>query len=819
MIQTSKIEAITGAKILSFHTDTPIHHLLLDSRKIIAPATSLFFAIKGIRHDGHQFISLLYSKGIRNFILEDTALINASDYPDANLWLVPDSVLALQKIVAFHRKQFHLPVIGITGSNGKTIVKEWLTQLLNKDFRVVKNPKSYNSQIGVPLSVWEINEQHTLGIFEAGISQPEEMQNLQSVIQPTIGLFTTIGPAHNEGFKNTEEKIAEKLELFPQTDIVFYRKDYTEVAKQIEKSKLKTFSWSNKVKADVQVAQLEKKQNTTEVKLLYQKESFSLQLPFSEEASIENILHCICVLLYFKVSVPEIQNRLHLLLPVAMRLELKEGVNGCYLIDDTYNNDLSGLTMAVNFLDQQKQRSKKTIILSDLLESGIEEKKLYQQIAGMLKEKGISRIIGIGKTIRRNKILFSTIPSVFYESTEEFLADLNPKEFSNEIILIKGARVFSFEKIVRLLQQKMHGTVLEINLDALAHNLNFYRSLLKPGTKIMAMVKAFAYGSGSFEVANLLQFHRADYLAVAYADEGVALRENGITLPVMVMNPSYQSFDKIIHYQLEPEIFSFKILNDFLQYLEQTKTHCTIHLKLDTGMRRLGFEEKDIEKLIELISSNTSIKIASIFTHLAAADEEVHNGFTFGQMDAFHRMTNKIEKSIGYTTIRHALNSAGIVRFPESQMGMVRLGVGLYGVEANGLRQSELQTVGTLKTIISQIKKVKAGESVGYSRKGRAEKDTTIATIAIGYADGYDRGFSNGNGKVFINGKLCPVIGNVCMDMCMIDITGVEATEGDEVIVFGKNPTILELSKLIGTIPYEILTSIGERVKRVFYTE
>jgi alanine racemase len=819
MIQTSKIETIVGAKSLSFHTDSQIHHLLLDSRKIIAPATSLFFAIKGVRHDGHQFISLLYSKGIRNFIIEDTSRINLADYPEANVWLVKESVLALQKIVAFHRSTFHLPVIGITGSNGKTIVKEWLSQLLNKDFRVVKNPKSYNSQIGVPLSVWEINKQHTLGIFEAGISQPAEMQNLESVVQPTIGLFTNIGPAHNEGFKNIEEKITEKLQLFYHTNIVFFRKDYTDVAKLIEKANLKTFSWSDKKKADVQVLHLEKKQNGAEVKLLYKEESFNLHLPFSDEASIENILHCVCVLLFFKITIPEIQNRLNLLLPVAMRLELKEGVNGCYIIDDTYNNDLSGLTMAINFLDQQKQRSKKTIILSDLLESGIDEKKLYHQIAGMLSEKRLSRIIGIGKTIRNNKNLFDNIPSAFYESTEEFLAVLNPKEFSNEIILIKGARIFSFEKIVRQLQQKMHGTVLEINLDALAHNLNFYRSLLKPGTKIMAMVKAFAYGSGSFEVANLLQFHRADYLAVAYADEGVALRENGITIPVMVMNPSYQSFDKIIHYQLEAEIFSFKILNDFLQYLEQTKTHAIIHLKLDTGMRRLGFEEKDIEKLIKLIASNSSVKIASTFTHLAAADEEVHNGFTFKQIEAFNRMADRIEESIGYKTIRHALNSAGIVRFPESQMGMVRLGVGLYGVEANGLRQSELQTVGTLKTIISQIKKVKAGESIGYSRKGRAEKDTVIATIAIGYADGYDRRFSNGNGKVFINGKLCPVIGNVCMDMCMIDITGTEAAEGDEVIVFGTNPTILELSKLIGTIPYEILTSIGERVKRVFYTE
>ena len=819
MVQTGQITEITGAKVLSFHVDTSILHLLLDSRKIIAPASSLFFAIKGIRHDGHLFIPFLYKKGIRYFIVEASAKLNLEEFPEASFWQVSNSIKALQKIAAFHRKKFTIPIIGITGSNGKTIVKEWLGQLLNKDFRIVKNPKSYNSQIGVPLSVWEMNERHTLGIFEAGISQPNEMQNLELVIQPSIGIFTNIGPAHDEGFKNSEEKISEKLKLFTHTDILFYKKEYTVLHQQLTKLNYKTFSWSINEKADLQIVELEKSNVGTQLKFIYSKKTFTIHLPFIDDGSIENGITCICLLLYFKLSISEIQNRINALLPIAMRLELKEGINSCCIIDDTYNNDFSGLTMAVNFLDQQKQKIKKTIILSDLLESGIEEEKLYKQIAEMLSQKGISKIVGIGKTISLHKNSFAGITSSFYDGTEDFLEQLNPTEFENEIILIKGARIFAFEKIVRLLQQKIHGTILEINLDALAHNLNFYRSQLKSSTKIMVMVKAFAYGSGSFEVANLMQFHRADYLAVAYADEGVALRENGITLPVMVMNPSHQAFDKLIQYQLEPEIYSFKILDEFLHHLKETQTSVTVHLKLDTGMRRLGFEEKDIEELLAKISDNSYLKIASIFTHLAAADEAVHNGFTFEQLSKFNLMAEAIETKIGYKTIRHALNSAGILRFPEAQMNMVRLGIGLYGVEANGLRQSELETVGTLRTIISQIKKVAPGESVGYSRKGRAEKTTLIATIAIGYADGYNRRFGNGVGKVLIHGNLCPIIGNVCMDMCMVDITGVSASEGDEVIVFGKNPSILDLAKQTGTIPYEIITGIGERVKRVFYTE
>ncbi len=819
MIQTGAIAEIMKAEVLSFQKDIPVHYILLDSRKTVSPADSIFFAIKGVRHDGHLYLASLYEKGVRCFVVEKEAKINATLYPGANIWQVPQSVPALQKLAAFHRHQYSIPVIAITGSNGKTIVKEWLAQLLQQDFRIAKNPKSYNSQIGVPLSVWEINKLHTLGIFEAGISLPNEMAQLEAVIQPTIGIFTNIGPAHDEGFKNTREKIAEKLNLFLHTDIVFYRKDHAEVHLAISELRKKRFCWSTQGPADVQILKIAKQSTESKITLLFSNELLHLLLPFTDDASIENILHCICVLLYFKTEPAKIQERLNFLLPVAMRLELKEGINNSYIIDDSYSNDLSGLTMAVNFLDQQKQRTKKTVILSDVLESGIEDHKLYQQISDLLHEKKISRIIGIGEKISRHQHTFSGLNASFYSSTDEFLDNIALSSFSNELILLKGARIFAFEKIARTLQQKVHGTILEINLDALAHNLNYYRSLLKPGTKIMVMVKAFAYGSGSFEVANLLQYHRADYLAVAYADEGVALRNNGITLPIMVMNSSYQTFDKIVKHKLEPEIYSFKILEEFLQYLRERNTTSVIHLKLDTGMHRLGFEEKDLDALLLKLSELSIVKIASIFTHLAAADEAVHNSFTHSQLQKFERMANQIENALGYKPLLHAVNSAGILRFPEAHMNMVRLGIGLYGVEANGLRQHELQTVGTLKTIISQIKQVAKGESIGYSRKGVAENPTTIATIAIGYADGYDRGFGNGRGKVLINGVLCPIIGNVCMDMCMVDVTGIEASEGDEVIVFGQTPSILDLSKEIGTIPYELLTGIGERVKRVFYTE
>ncbi|WP_028978868.1 bifunctional UDP-N-acetylmuramoyl-tripeptide:D-alanyl-D-alanine ligase/alanine racemase [Sporocytophaga myxococcoides] len=819
MLQINQIIDIVAGSLVCHSENTIIEYLLLDSRKISIPSSSLFFAIQGVHHDGHRFIGELYHKGIRNFILEKVPQ-DLNLFQNCNIILVDNAVCALQQIVEFHRNAFALPVLGITGSNGKTIVKEWLTQLLSKDYNVVRSPKSYNSQIGVPLSVWEINDQHQFGIFEAGISRPGEMERLEPIIKPKLGIFTNIGPAHDEGFASREEKIKEKLLLFKHSKVIFSCADHKEIATLIksELPDVKNITWSFKRSGDLVIKDVALEGNMIRIHAVYNKLFLNLALPFSDEASLENLMHCILVLLYLDVKPDEIQSRLNALQKVEMRLELKEGINGCYVIDDTYNNDLAGLTIALNFLDQQKQKEEKTVILSDLLETGRDESHLYAAIGDLLLSKGVKKLIGVGPTITRNADLIK-VKSIFYPDTASFLSDMKTADFNEEIVLVKGARIFRFEEIVKKLQQKVHGTVFEVNLDSLSSNLNFYRSRLGHGTKIMVMVKAFAYGSGSYEVANLLQFHRVDYLAVAYADEGVALREHGVSLPVMVMNPSLSTFDKLFQYNLEPEIYSFKILKEYLEFIKANDIASKIHLKLDTGMRRLGFEEKDLKDLVGLLKSMTNIRVASVFTHLAGADEGVHDEFTQSQIEKFKIFTEHLKNELGYSFLRHALNSAGIIRFPDAQMDMVRLGIGLYGIEAGGLLQDQVQAVGTLKTIISQIKEIKKGETVGYGRKGIAERDLRIGTIAIGYADGYDRRFSNGKGKVLIQDKLCPVIGNVCMDMCMIDITETNAREGDEVVVFGKKPSLRDLSQAIGTIPYEILTSVGQRVKRVFYSE
>jgi Alr-MurF fusion protein len=542
-----------------------------------------------------------------------------------------------------------------------------------------------------------------------------------------------------------------------------------------------------------------------------------LAIPFTDDASVENALHCLAVLLQRGIGLSDIQDRIDLLQPVAMRLEMKEAINGCYLIDDTYNNDLAGLSIALDLLASQPRRGRRTLIISDLLESGMAEEKLYSEVAALTKAHQVERLIGIGPTIQAHGSKFKG-DSTFFSSTAEFLQQFSSEQFRNELVLVKGARVFGFEKIVQAFQQKVHGTVLEVNLDALVHNLNHYRSKLATGTKLMVMVKAFAYGSGSFEVANLLQFHRVDYLAVAYVDEGVSLREHGITLPIMVMNPSPDSLAKLHQYSLEPEIYSLELLHDFLA-TAQPSINYKIHLKLDTGMHRLGFTGDDFEELFTLLAQHPQVRVVSTFSHLAGADEALHDDFSRMQLQNFTTLAAEVEERLGYTVFKHILNSAGIVRFPEHQLDMVRLGIGLYGVEATGSEQEALQPVSTLKTTISQIKQVRAGETVGYSRKGIADTDKTIATIAIGYADGYDRRFSNGIGEVLLHGRRAPVIGNVCMDMCMVDITGIPAKVGDEVTVFGPQLTLVELARRIGTIPYELLTNVSTRVKRVFFSE
>ena len=691
----------------------------------------------------------------------------------------------------------------------------------------MRSPKSFNSQIGVPLSVWAINNEHNLGIFEAGISKQGEMKNLEPVIAPTIGILTNIGQAHDENFENSAQKIDEKLKLFVNSEVLIYCKDYTAVHDAVSKNNnlknVSVFAWSKKTKAAFQISKVAKDAHETGIQGIYNNDFISIKIPFTDEGSIENAIHCWALMLHLGYENKIIAERMKYLSPVAMRLELKEGINNCSVINDSYNSDLGSLSIAIDFLQQQKQHPKKTLVLSDILQSGKNEEQLYREVAVLIEKKGVHRLIGIGKAISGQAHLFST-EKIFYETTLDFIKNYNNGFFSNEAILLKGARPFGFEEISKLLQQKAHETVLEINLNAIVSNLNYYRKKLNPATKIMAMVKAFSYGSGSHEIAGTLQFHRVDYLVVAYADEGVELRKAGITMPVMVMNPEEQSYESMIQYNLEPEIFSFRVLGMFddavkRSSLKNQNNPLFVHLKLDTGMHRLGFEEKDINELIIRLKNNKYLQVRSIFSHLAASDEQEHDLFTRQQIKKITEMSEALAGHFDYKIFRHILNSAGISRFTHAQFDMVRLGIGLYGIGADSAEQEQLQNVSTLKTTISQIKNISAGETIGYSRKGMANRDMKIATVPIGYADGLSRTLGNGRGKMFVHGKPAPLIGNVCMDMCMIDITEINASEGDEVIVFGTVQSIAQLAKDLETIPYEVLTNVSRRVKRVYYQE
>ncbi|HMG83460.1 MAG TPA: bifunctional UDP-N-acetylmuramoyl-tripeptide:D-alanyl-D-alanine ligase/alanine racemase [Ferruginibacter sp.] len=832
MYTISTIADILKAKSLQQADDSVVEHLLLDSRKLLFPATSVFFALGGPRRNGGSFIQELYDKGVRNFVVDESfADADINKYPGATFLQVRDTLAALHALTAFHRKQFTIPVIGITGSNGKTIVKEWLYQLLQEDYTIVRSPKSYNSQIGVPLSVWQMNDQHTLAIFEAGISQPDEMQQLQKIIEPTIGVFTNIGEAHAEGFLNVRQKINEKLKLFIHSDLLIYGSDDPDVndavpmfANNVRPDTFQLFSWGKNAEATLHINSIEKIATQTIIIASIKEEDGQEQIikciiPFTDDASIENAITCICVLIQLQTPPNIIAERMLRLRPVEMRLELKQGNNNCSIINDSYSADINSLVIALNFLQQQQQHAKRTLILSDILQSGKSNNELYADIAHILEQKNIDQLIGIGPEISKHSAAFKNIKQVtFFPSTIAFKEQFYSLHFINETILLKGARVFEFEQIGHLLEQQVHQTVLEINLNAVTHNLKQYQQQLNPGVKLMAMVKAFSYGSGSFEIANLLQFHKVDYLAVAYADEGVELRKAGITLPIMVMNAEETTFDILVQHNLEPELYSFSILHAFQKYLHQSGiNNFPVHIKLDTGMHRLGFEAADIKMLCDQLQNNSIFKIQSVFTHLAASDSAEHDEFTRYQANEFKKAVSLLQQSIAYPFLQHMANTSAIHRHKDLQLDMVRLGIGLYGVDP--IIQQQLKNVTTLKTTISQIKKVKAGESVGYSRKGVATKDSVIATVRIGYADGYPRILSNGIGKMYINGKLVPIIGNVCMDMTMLDITGVAVEEGDEVIVFGENLSVSDLAKWSQTIAYEIITGISQRVKRVYFEE
>jgi len=830
-------EIITANFLLNEKSDLLIEHLLLDSRKLLFPESSLFFALDGPRRNGISFVKELYNKGVRNFVIADTSVNEEfKSYSGSNFLLVEDVLSALHSLAAFHRKQFNIPVIGITGSNGKTIVKEWLYELLHTDYQIIRSPKSYNSQVGVPLSVWQMNETHTLAIFEAGISLPEEMEKLEKIIQPSIGVLTNIGEAHSEGFFTQQQKINEKLKLFLKSDVLIYGADNLDldlsVNQLIENQKdviqTQLFSWCTHQKGLLEVYEITKTNTQTIISAYDHRknraeltEQISITIPFTDDASIQNAITCWSVLLYLEIPTSVIEKRMLQLNSVEMRLELKQGINNCSVINDSYSADINSLTIALDFLLQQQQHPTRTLILSDILESGKSSAELYGAVAAILQQKSIQRFIGVGPEICKLQHLFKNIPqSFFFSSVADCLQQFYSIHFHNETILLKGARVFEFEQISHLLEEKLHQTVLEINLNAVTHNLKAYQQLLNPGVKLMAMVKAFSYGSGGFEIANLLQFNQVDYLAVAYADEGVELRRAGINLPILVLNPEEVTFDLLVKYHLEPEIYSFGILNGFKNYLEKSAVNSyPVHIKLDTGMHRLGFEANDLLELGNLLKNSKNFKIQSVFSHLAASESQEHDAFTKLQAEDFLNGCSILQKALGYSFLRHIANTSSIHRHPNLQLDMVRLGIGLYGVDNNLEMQARLKNVSTLKTTISQIKKVAAGESVGYNRMGIVNADTLVATVRIGYADGYPRVLSNGVGSMWVKGNLVPVIGNICMDMTMLNITGTNIKEGDEVIVFGENLLVTDLAKKAQTIPYEILTGVSQRVKRVYFEE
>ena len=813
------------AQVLGFDgvikTDREIGWLLTDSRSLSFPTDSLFFALVSSRNNGHQYIDELYNQGVKCFVVSEIRP-SYEGMQDAVFLLVDDSLRALQQVTAFHRQQFQIPVIGITGSNGKTIVKEWLFQLLHDDFKIVRSPRSYNSQIGVPLSVWQLKADTRVGVFEAGISQPDEMAHLSPIINPTIGIFTNIGDAHQEFFGNREQKIREKLLLFQACEYVICCSDQTQVYEEIRNAglKAKLLHWGKSEDAWIRLTGIIKKSNQTDISIRVQNVNHTFCIPFTDDASIENVMHCIALMHHWDYSWDEIKLRVARLESVAMRLEVKQGLHDCLIINDSYNSDLNSLGIALDFLIQQaaSKNLAKTIILSDILQSGFQPQVLYQKVAKLVHAKKLDKIIGIGEDIARYQQVFTDIKHHFFNSTADFLKSPQLDDLQQEAILLKGSRQFEFELISHKLELIAHETILEVNLNNLIENLNYFRSKLRPETKVMCMVKAFAYGSGSVEIAKTLQHHRADYVAVAVADEGVELRQSGIRIPIAVMNPEKSAFSLLFENNLEPEIYSFKLLADFIEAAGRLAiTEYPIHIKIDTGMHRLGFDPDEIDKLIEILKNQNQLKVRSIFSHLAGADAENLDEFTKQQTSIYSDCAAKFSQAFEHKILKHILNSAGTERFPEFQFDMVRLGIGHYGVSA--LSNVHLKQVCALKTIVLQIKNVKAGETVGYNRNGIVDIDMQIAVLPIGYADGFNRKLGNGVGEVVIQGKRAPVFGNVSMDLIAVDVTGMQVQEGDVVEVFGDNITISELASKLNTIPYEILTGISRRVKRLYFQE
>ena len=790
-----------------------IDNISIDSRSFQNGSGTLFFALSGPNNNAHRYLGELLDYGVYNLVVNH---VPEDVKGQANFLIVKDTLVALQHFAAWYRSQFKFPVIGITGSNGKTIVKEWLNFLLSPDYNIIRSPKSYNSQVGVPLSVIGINAMHNLGIFEAGISTIDEMVRIEPVISPTIGIFTNIGSAHDEGFANMGEKIREKLKLFRHSEMLIYQKNKTVEA--FIHPEILRFCWSFKDESASVFLSREASAENTIITVKKGSEPFSFSIPFRDEASVENAVHCLMILLNFGYSSQEIIKRMPLLFPVEMRLKVKNGIHQTTLIDDSYSSDFQSLKIALDFLESQKQHKKKTLILSDIYQSGLSEEELYSRVSQLVIANKINRVIGIGSAISFYKNKF--VNCITFETTSAFLSAFANLNFNQETILVKGARSFRFEKIVALLEEKTHETVLEINLNAISHNLNFYRTKLKPNTKIMVMVKAFGYGNGGLEIARLLEHHKVDYLGVAFADEGISLKTQGISTPIMVMNPESTSFGAIIKFGLEPEIYTLKGLASFLRAVKENKvTRYPVHIKIDTGMHRLGFESFQIDELVSILKAHPVLEVKSILSHLATSDDLSHQDFALEQISRFVQISKKITSELKISPLLHILNTSGISNYPDAQFDMVRLGIGLYGISNDVLEQPFLENVGTLKSIISQIRTIPTGDSVGYGRKFIAQRPTRIATIPIGYADGISRHWGNGTGYVLINEKKAPIAGSICMDMLMCDVTGISCKESDTVQIFGKNPSVVHMAKSLDTIPYEILTGISQRVKRIFYRE
>lgn len=807
------------------HPEYEIKTLMTDSRSMTDERESLFFALRTSTNDGHNYIRDLYNRGTRNFVVDRIDKIG-SDMSDANFLVVDNVIKALQRIASCHRRKFEIPVVGITGSRGKTTVKEWLYQMVHPDYDVVRSPRSYNSQIGVPLSIWKLDSYTEMAFFEAGISQKGEMVSLAQVIVPTIGIFTNIGIDHRDGFDSIEHKACEKALLMRDCHTVIFNADDVIVNNAIMKvcPGKQYFTWSRtNADASVYIIRVEKLITCSEITYRYDGQEYTVTVPFVADSDIEDVLHCLAFVVYIGMQPDEIKARMRSLMAVGTRLSVLEGVNNCLLIYDNYTSDLHSLTPALDFMHRRSTSSRSsTVILSDIMHEHMPSGKIYKEAAAALKRYGVNRFIGIGPEISRYAGLFDR-SARFYADTAEFLAGMSPSDFDSELILIKGASSFGFRSITEILEARHHETVLDVNLDSVVHNFNHFRSMLRPTTGIVVMVKASGYGAGSYEIAKTLQSQGAAYLAVAVLDEGVELRRAGITMPIMVLNPKVVNYKSMFAYNLEPEVFTFEMLEEIIhEAAKRGISGYPVHIKFDTGMHRLGFVEEDIPRLIEMFSVQDSVMVKSVFSHLATADCEDMDDYTLQQLTLFDTCCARFAQGLGHDKpfLRHILNSAGIARFPAYQYDMVRLGICLYGVATMDIPQMHgLKLVSSLHTIIISIKEWPAGTTIGYGRRGVVDKQSVIATIPIGYADGLNRHLGNGHACVWINGHRCPTIGNICMDACMIDVTGVECKVGDAVEIFGEHIPVSELSDILGTIPYEVLASVSTRVKRVYYRE